>query len=73
MNKENIGIYCIQETHLQKDMTLKAREYQCFRTDREGKKRKHGIITLIKSNINTYMPSHSTDGPEQHTVTGGRH
>ena len=53
MNKENIDMCCIQETHLQKDMTFKARGYQCFRTDRWGDRRQGGIITLIKSNIST--------------------
>ena len=69
MNKENIDICCIQETHLQKDKTFKARGYQCFRTDRGGARRKGGIITLIKSNINAYMSSSSNDGAEQHTIT----
>ena len=69
MNKDNIDICCIQETHLQKDMTFKARGYQCFRTDRGGDRRKGGIITLIKSNINAYMSSSSNDGAEQHTIT----
>ena len=69
MNKENIDICCIQETHLQKDNTFKAGGYQCFRTDRGGDSRKGGIITLIKSNINAYMSSSSNDGAEQHTIT----
>ena len=69
MNKQNIDICCIQETHLQKDKTFKARGYQCFRTDRGGDRRKGGIITLIKSNINAYMSSSSNDGAEQHTIT----
>ena len=59
MNKENIDICCIQETHLQGDKTFKAREYQCFRTYRGGDRRKGGIITLFKSNINAYMTSNS--------------
>ena len=69
MNKDNIDIGCIQETHLQKDKTFKTRGYQCFRTDRGGDRRKGGIITLIKSNINAYMSSSSNDGAEQHTIT----
>ena len=69
MNKENIDICCIQETHLQKDKTFKARGYKCFRTDRGGDRRNGGIITLIKSNINAYMSSSSNDGAEQHTIT----
>ena len=69
MNKDNIDICCIQATHLQKDKTLKVRGYQCFRTDRGGDRRKGGIITLIKSNINAFMSSSSNDGAEQHTVT----
>ena len=68
MNKENIDIFRIQETHLQKDKTFKARGYQCFRTDRGGDRKKGGIITLIKSNINAYMSSSSNGGAEQHTV-----
>ena len=52
-----------------KDKTFKVRGYQCFRTDRVGDEEKGDIITLIKSNINTYMFNNSTDGPEQHTVT----
>ena len=40
MNKENIDICCIQETHIQKDKTFKARGYQCFRIDREEDRRR---------------------------------
>ena len=69
MSKENIDICCIQETHLQKNKTFKGRGYQCFRTDSGGDRRKGGIITLIKSNINTCMSSSSNDGAQQHTVT----
>ena len=69
MNIDIIDICCIQETHLQKDKTFKARGYQCFRTDRGGDRKKGGIITLIKSNINAYMSSSSNDGAEKHTVT----
>ena len=69
MNKENIGMCCIQETHPQKDKTVKVRGYQCFRTDRGGDRREGGSITLIKSNINAYMSSSSNDGAEQHTIT----
>ena len=69
MNKYNIDICCIQETHLQKDKTFKARRYQCFRTDRGGDRRKGGIITLNNSNINAYMSSSSNEGAEQHTLT----
>ena len=47
LNKENIDICCIQETHLQKDKRFRVRGYQCFRTDREGDKRKGGVLTLI--------------------------
>ena len=67
MNKENIDICCIQETHQQKDKTFKARGYQCFRTDRGGDRRKGGIITLIKSNINAYMSSRTTYHNSQYT------
>ena len=69
MNKENIDIHCIQETHIQKDKTFTVRGYQCFRTDRGGDRKKGGIITLIKSNINAHMSSSSNDGAEQHNVT----
>ena len=69
MNKENIDICCIQETHLQKDKTFKVRGYQWYRTDRGGDRRKGGIITLIKSNINAYMSSSSNNGAEQHIIT----
>ena len=69
--KINENIYAYQgirnkklETHLQKDNTYKVREYQCFRTDGGGDRRKGSIITLIKSNINAYMSSCSNDGPE---------
>ena len=68
MNKDNIDICCIQETHLQKDKTFKVRGYQCFITDRGRDRRKGGIITLIKSTINAYMSCSSNDGAEQHTV-----
>ena len=68
MNKENVDICCIQETYLQKDKTFKVRIYPCFRTDRGGDRMKGGIITQIKSDINAYISSSSTDGPEQHTI-----
>ena len=61
MNKQNIDICCIQETHLQKDKKFKIRRYQCFRTDRGGDRRKGDIITLIRSNIDAYMSSSSND------------
>ena len=44
LKKENIDICCIQETHLQKDKRFRVRGYQCFRTDREGDKRKGGVF-----------------------------
>ena len=69
MYKDNIYICCIQESHLQKDNTFKVRRYQCFRTDKGGDMRKGGFITLIKSNINSYVSSSSTDGSGQHTIT----
>ena len=59
INIVNIDICCIQETHQQKDKTLNV----------SGDRRKGGIITLIKSNINAYMSSSSNDGAEQYTVT----
>ena len=51
--KENsIDVCCIQETHLQKDKTFKIRGYQQpFRNDREGRK-KGGVVTLVKNNLN---------------------
>ena len=62
MNKDNIDICCIQETHLQKDKTFKVRGYQ--------DKGKGGIITLIISNINAYMSSSSSnDGAEHYQYT----
>ena len=69
INRENIDICCIQETHLQQDKTFKVRGCQCFRTDRGGDRRKGGILTLINSNINAYMSSSLSDGAEQHTLT----
>ena len=63
LKKENIDICCIQETHLQKDKRFRVRGYQCFRTDREGDKRKGGVLTLIRSSINACMSNSST-----HTV-----
>ena len=67
LNKNNIDICCFQETHLQKDKTFKVRGYQCVSTDKGGDRKKGGIITLIKSNINAFMSSSSNDGAEQHT------
>ena len=64
MNKENIDICCIHETHLQRDKTFKVRGYQCFRTDRGGNSRKGGNITRIKSNIKACLSSSSNDGAE---------
>ena len=68
LKKENIDICCIQETHLQKDKRFRVRGYQCFRTDREGDKRKGGVLTLIRSSINAYMSNSSTHSAENQTM-----
>ena len=50
--ENDIGICCIQETHLQEGKTFKIRGYQSkFRGDRDGR-RKGGVLTLVRNNIN---------------------
>ncbi|BFZ08560.1 hypothetical protein BsWGS_11599 [Bradybaena similaris] len=50
LNEEQVSICCLQETHLNTDITFKVRGYQCFRSDRKDRK-KGGILTLVKNNI----------------------
>ena len=68
LKKENIDICCIQEPHLQKDKRFRVRGYQCFRTDREGDKRKGGVLIIIRSSINTYMSNSSTYSADNQTM-----
>ena len=68
LKKQNIDICCIQETHLQKDKRIRVSGYQCFGTDREGDKRRCGVLTLIRSNINAYMSNSSTEGADNQTI-----
>ena len=53
---------------LAKDKRFRVRGYQCFRTDREGDKRKGGVLTLIRSSINAYMSNSSTHSAENQTM-----
>jgi exonuclease III len=49
--EQQVSIYCMQETHLSKDIAFKIRGYQCYRSNRKGRC-KGGILTLVKNTIN---------------------
>jgi ribonuclease HI len=51
LHQHNINICCLQETHLQEGKPFKIRGYQVFRSDRQGR-RKGGVATLVRNNIN---------------------
>ena len=53
---------------MQQNKRFRVRGYQRFRTDREGNKRKGGILTLIRSSINAYMSNSSTYSAENQTM-----
>ena len=53
---------------MKKDKRFRVRGYQCFRTDREGDKRKGGVLTLIRSSINAYMSNSLTHSAENQTM-----
>nr|KAG5698191.1 hypothetical protein BaRGS_030554 [Batillaria attramentaria] len=63
LHSRDISVCCIQETHLQKDKTFKVRGYQCFRADRQDR-RKGGVLTLVRNNINACEEKVHLDGPE---------
>ena len=50
LNKENIDVACIQETHLNTNHRFTVRGYQTFRLDREGR-HKGGVMILIRNSI----------------------
>ena len=51
MNKENIDIACIQETHLNSTHRFQVRGYECFRSDRI-ERHKGGVLILVRNSIN---------------------
>ena len=51
MNKENIDIACIQETHLNPAHRFQVRGYECFRSDRI-ERHKGGVLILVRNSIN---------------------
>ena len=61
--RKQVSVCCIQETHLQADQIFKVRGYQCFRSDRQGR-RKGGVLTLVKNNIHAYEKTSFMDGAE---------
>ncbi|CAG5129898.1 unnamed protein product, partial [Candidula unifasciata] len=63
LNEEQIQICCLQETHLTEDTVFKIRGYQCFRSDRKGRK-KGGILTLVRNNITACQTEVYMDGAE---------
>jgi ribonuclease HI len=63
LHEKQISVCCIQETHLKPDQTFKIRGYQCFRSDRQDR-RKGGILTLVKNNIHVQEKETSMDGAE---------
>jgi exonuclease III len=63
LHERDINVCCIQETHLQPAKSFKVRGYQCFRSDRVGRK-KGGILTLVRNNINDFQTKTHTDDSE---------
>ena len=65
--RKEVSICCIQETHLPVDQTLKIRGYKCFRSDRTDRK-KGGILTLVRNNIDALQTHVHMDGAEFQTL-----
>jgi ribonuclease HI len=63
LHTNKIDICCLQETHLQEDKPFKIRGYQMFRSDRQGRK-KGGVMTLVRNNINAYVTNRFMEGAE---------
>ena len=67
LHTNNINVCCIQETHLQERKPLKIRGYQVFRSDRQGK-RKGGVLTLVRNNLNASVTKTYMEEAEYQTV-----
>lgn len=67
LQKNNISICCLQETHLQEGTPFKIRGYQVFRSDRQGR-RKGGVMTLVRNNINASLTKKSMEEAEYQVV-----
>ena len=67
LHVRNINICCIQETHLQDGKAFKVRGYQSFRLDRTGR-RKGGILTLVRNNLNACDMNVHTEGAEYQKI-----
>lgn len=63
LEQEQVNVCCIQETHLSSDIAFKIRGYQCYRSDRKDR-RKGGILTLVKNNINACQLEVHMEGSE---------
>ena len=50
LTKEKIDVACIQETHLNSNLRLSIRGYQCFRKDRENR-HKGGVAILVSNTL----------------------
>jgi hypothetical protein len=62
--ERDINVCCIQDKNLQPAKSFKVvRGYQCFRSDRVGRK-KGGILTLVRNNINAFQTKTHTDDSE---------
>lgn len=68
LNQEQINVCCLQETHLNENIALKIRGYQCYRSDRKDR-RKGGILTLVKNNITASQIEVYMEGAEYQTLT----
>ena len=67
LSEKKVGICCLQETHLSADQPFKVRGYQCFRSDRIGRK-KGGILTLVKNTMTALETKVHMDGAEYQTL-----
>ena len=68
--KEDVGICCIQETHLSEmtdDRSLKVRGHQLFRSDGQGR-HKGGILTLVRNGVKACVKKTSMDGAEYQLI-----
>ena len=67
LDKNNINVCCIQETHLKEGKDFKIRGYQVFRSDRQ-ERRKGGILTLVRNNISAKEVERNMEEAEYLTV-----
>ena len=68
LKEHNVGICCIQETHLNPHLRFSIRGYTPYRHDRVGQ-HKGGIITLVKNCFPAIEISRSAENSDTETLT----